>query len=93
MSEEIIEPNSIRADTPDWQEGYGQGILQQRLHVMKLLDEVIEAYEDIYKHPYNEREADEFVVKSQINAVKFTKKWVSSGGQIDLDGNRACLPW
>ena len=92
MSEEIIEPNSIRANTPDWQEGYGQGILQQRLHVMKLLDEVIEAYEDIYKQtgtPW----ADEFVVKSQINAVKFSKKWIQSGGKTDLEGNRACYPW
>ena len=25
MSEEIIDPNSIRANTPDWQEGYQQG--------------------------------------------------------------------
>ena len=89
MSEEIIEPNSIRADTPDWQEGYGQGILQQRLHVMELLDEVIHAYEEVYE----QKHVDEFTVKSQINAVKFAKKWVQSGGQIDLDGNRACLPW
>ena len=89
MSEEIIEPNSIRADTPDWQEGYGQGILQQRLHVMELLDEVIQAYEDVYE----QKDVDEFTVKSQINAVKFAKKWVQSGGQIDSDGNRACLPW
>ena len=89
MSEEIIEPNSIRADTPDWQEGYEQGLLQERLHVMKLLDEVIEAYEDVYE----QTDVDEFAVKSQINAVKFAKKWVQSGGQIDSDGNRACLPW
>jgi hypothetical protein len=25
MSKEIINPNSIRANTPDWQEGYQQG--------------------------------------------------------------------
>lgn len=24
---EIINPNSIRANTPDWQEGYGAGLL------------------------------------------------------------------
>ena len=27
MSKEIIDPNSIRANTPDWQEGYDQGLL------------------------------------------------------------------
>ena len=27
MSKEIINPNSIRANTPDWQEGYEQGVL------------------------------------------------------------------
>ena len=27
MSKEIIDPNSIRANTPDWQEGYQQGLL------------------------------------------------------------------
>jgi len=28
MSKEIINPNSIRANTPDWQEGYEQGIIK-----------------------------------------------------------------
>ncbi len=28
MSKEIIDPNSIRANTPDWQEGYEQGIMK-----------------------------------------------------------------
>ena len=91
MSEEIIEPNSIRADTPDWQEGYGQGILQQRLHVMKLLDEVIEAYEDVHKGKHTIK--GKLLYNAQINAVKFTQKWVQSGGQIDAEGNRACYPW
>ena len=27
MNKEIINPKSIRADTPDWQEGYDQGLL------------------------------------------------------------------
>ena len=27
MSKEIIKPNSIRANNPDWQEGYEQGLL------------------------------------------------------------------
>ncbi len=28
MSKEIINPNSIRANNPDWQEGYEQGIMK-----------------------------------------------------------------
>ena len=28
MSKEIISPNSIVAGTPDWQEGYEQGLLK-----------------------------------------------------------------
>ena len=28
MSQEIINPNSIRANTPDWQEGYEQGVMK-----------------------------------------------------------------
>ena len=87
MSEEIISRDSIVAGTPDWQEGYEQGVLQTQIKVCELLDEVIEANGSLYEtdiHSYN---------KQQVNAVEFTKDWVMSGGQTDLDGNRACLPW
>ena len=84
---EIISRKSIRANTPDWQEGYEQGVLQTQIKVCELLDEVIEAYGSLYEtdiHSYN---------KQQVNAVQFMKGWVMSGGQTDFDGNRACYPW
>ena len=55
--------------------------------VLALMDEVIEAYGSLYEtdiHSYN---------KQQVNAVKFMKSWVVSGGHEDENGNRVCLPW
>ena len=55
--------------------------------VLELMDEVIEAYGSLYEtdiHSYN---------KQQVNAVKFMKSWVLSGGHEDEDGNRVCLVW
>jgi len=91
MSEEIIEPNSIRADAPDWQEGYEQGVLQTQNKAHELFNEVIEAYESrITKgESKNVREENE-IVRCQINAVKFSRGWVASGDSRD---NRVCLPW
>ena len=55
--------------------------------VIELMDEVIEAYESQYENaPGNEE-------RCRVNAVKFMKSWVCSGGQTDEDGNRVCLPW
>jgi len=42
---EIIDPNSIRANTPDWQEGYEQGKKFAQNKVLELMDEVIAEYE------------------------------------------------
>ena len=88
MSKEIINPKGIRAQTPDWQEGYEQGKEYARNKVHKLLHEVIEAYEDVAEQRHGSLPRS-----AQINAVKFAQKWVSSGGQTDIDGNRACFPW
>ena len=55
--------------------------------VLELMDEVIEAYGSLYEtdiHSYN---------KQQVNAVKFMKSWVLSGGHEDEDGNRVCVVW
>ena len=55
--------------------------------VLELMDEVIEAYGSLYEtdiHAYS---------KQQVNAVKFMKSWVLSGGHQDEDGNRVCLVW
>ena len=55
--------------------------------VIELMDEVIEAYESQYENaPGNEE-------RCRLNAVKFMKSWVLSGGHEDFDGNRVCLPW
>ena len=55
--------------------------------VRELMDEVIEAYGSLYGtdiHSYS---------KQQLNAVKFMREWVLSGGHEDEDGNRVCLVW
>ena len=55
--------------------------------VLELMDEVIEAYGSLYGtdiHSYS---------KQQLNAVKFMREWVLSGGHEDEDGNRVCLVW
>ena len=72
--------------------------------VLEFMDEVIEAYENIKIDGYDEslhfkvrdlgsqgRQLAE--KKAQINAVKFMKSWVLSGGHEDEDGNRVCLVW
>ena len=94
MSEEIISRDSIVAGTPDWQEGYDQGVLQTRNKVHELFNEVIEAYESMIikggsKNAIKENE----IVRCQINAVKFSRGWVASGGLTDSKGNRTCYPW
>ena len=55
--------------------------------VLELMDEVIAEYESLAEiHDEN----DEYL---QLNAVKFMKSWVLSGGHEDEDGNRVCLVW
>ena len=94
MSEEIISRDSIVAGTPDWQEGYEQGVLQAQNKAHELFNEVIKAYESMITKgdSKNIREENE-IVRCQINAVKFSRGWVASGGLTDSKGNRACLPW
>ena len=60
--------------------------------VLDLMDEVITAYES--QKPNSEDDKDLYEVwKAQVNAVKFTKIWVRTGGMTDYDGKRVCLPW
>ena len=94
MSEETINRNGIRAQTPDWQEGYEQGILQTQNKVHELFNEAIEAYESmITKGESKKARVENEIVRCQINAVKFSRGWVASGGMTDSKGNRVCLPW
>ena len=94
MSEEPIDPQSIRAGTPDWQEGYSEGKKYARNKVHDLFFEVIEAYESmIIDGETEDARRENEIIRCQINAVKFTQKWTASGGATDIDGNRACFPW
>ena len=65
--------------------------------VLELIDEVIQAYGDIsfVEKDYSEDDLalQKTLVAAQINALKFARSWVTSGGHTDFDGNRACLPW
>ena len=55
--------------------------------VLELMDEVIAEYEELTAI-HSDDEA-----QGQLNAVKFMKSWVLSGGHEDEDGNRVCLVW
>lgn len=63
----------------------GKGYAQEK--VLKLMDEVIEEYEELIA-TYPDEE-----IQAQVNAVKFMKSWVLSGGLTDKKGNRVCLVW
>jgi len=70
-----------------FEKGYDAGKKFAQNKVIELMDEVIAEYESLTEsHNYK----DEHL---QLNAVKFMKSWVLSGGQEDFDGNRVCLPW
>lgn len=72
-----------------FEKGYDAGKKFAQSKVLELMDEVIEAYKEM---PVSDQEqADHKQV--QTNAVKFMKSWVLSGGQVDFEGNRVCLPW
>ena len=61
--------------------------------VGELLDEVEEAYKDLKPENSDETCHNWQVWQAQVNAIKFAKSWIASGGHEDLEGNRACLPW
>ena len=89
---EIIDPNSIRANTPDWQEGYEQGKKFAQNKVLELMNEVIDEYRTLAREEKMDSESSK-IPKAQLNAVFFMKDWVLSGGHTDEDGNRVCLVW
>tara|TARA_R110000824_G_scaffold63730_1_gene167278 strand:- start:1187 stop:1534 length:348 start_codon:yes stop_codon:yes gene_type:complete len=69
------------------EEGFADGKKFAQNKVLELMDEVIEQYE---------LQANEYDYKAEhdrLNAVKFMKGWVLSGGTEDEDGNRVCLVW
>ena len=88
----------------NYDKGYEDGKKFAQNKVLELMDEVIESYKNLRIEGYDEslhfkvrslgsqgRQIAE--KKAQINAVKFMKSWVISGGHEDENGNRVCLVW
>lgn len=71
----------------DYDAGYNSGKKFAQDKVLELMNEVIESYEELSVNDVDPE------IRAQINAVKFMKSWICSGGQTDEDGNRVCLPW
>lgn len=86
MHKDIIEHTARESG---YDQGYKDGKAFAKKLVLELMDEVIEAYNEMPVS--NQEQADHKQV--QTNAVRFMKSWVMSGGQEDFDGNRMCLPW
>ena len=71
----------------DYDKGYDDGKKFAQNKVLELMNEVIEEYEELIA-TYPDEE-----IQAQVNAVKFMKNWVLSGGHEDENGNRVCLVW
>lgn len=69
----------------------GKAFAQKK--VLELMDEVIKEYEEEYEQYRLSATYPDEKIQAQINAVKFMKSWVLSGGHEDEDGNRVCLVW
>ena len=76
----------IREDLA-YQKGYEYGKKFTQDKILDLMNEVITEYEKLAENDVDPE------IRAQINAVRFMKSWVTSDGQEDFDGNRACLPW
>lgn len=74
----------------DYDAGYQAGKTFAQGKVLELMDEVIAEYALLVRQ---EKMDDGLLPKSQFNAVSFMKRWVTSGGMEDEDGNRVCLVW
>ena len=71
----------------DYDAGYEAGKAYAQKKVIKLMNEVIDTYDELSEQRQGDSKWD------QVNAAKFVKSWVTSGGHTDFDGNRVCLPW
>lgn len=58
--------------------------------MLELMDEVIHEYK---MQKIRMDSSSHEIAQAQLNAVKFMKNWVLSGGSEDEDGNRVCLIW
>ena len=73
--------------------GFENGVGHAQEKILKLMDEVIKEYEEEYEQYRLSATYPDEKIQAQINAVKFMKSWVLSGGHEDEDGNRVCLVW
>ena len=94
--EEIIHATKEEMDACDneweYESEFNAGKEFAQKKIGELLDEVETAYRELARAEKMDSEASR-IPKAQLNAIKFAKSWVASGGHTDLDGNRACLPW
>ena len=72
--------------------GYNAGKEFAQNKIGELLEEVETAYKELARAEKMDSEASR-IPKAQLNAVKFAKSWIASGGHTDLEGERVCLPW
>jgi hypothetical protein len=61
MSKEMINPKSIRANTPDWQEGYEQGLLAGFTKSIVLIRHL--------QRTYNNMECEQQVLKEAMELI------------------------
>ena len=78
----------------NYDKGYEDGKKFAQNKVLELMNEVIEQYEGQYDNAEQENDIGSAEhSQAQLNAVKFMKSWVLSGGHEDENGNRVCLVW
>ena len=86
---EVIEPGSIRSDTPDWYEGYENGLKKAFVLVGQLAEfyrDNIDCGED---WPEDEKIAFKKELQAQVNACRYAQHVIRKGTWDEEDE----LPW
>ena len=87
--EKAIEPGSIRSDTPDWYEGYENGMKK----AWELVGELAVFYRDNIDcgddWPVDEKVAFKKELQAQVNACRYAQHVIKSGTFDEKDE----LPW
>ena len=76
------------------EDGYNRGFEEGKKYAQNKVLELMNEVETAYKLQHIRMEsgsAEES--KHKLNAIRYMKSWVLSGGHTDFDGNRVCLPW
>ena len=74
----------------DYDKGYEDGKKFAQNKVLELMDEVIHEYK---MQKIRMDSPSHEIAQAQLNALKFMRNWILSGGHEDEDGNRVCLVW